>query len=552
MNYSSSRASHVKRTTDLKACTHPWVSRVRVRSAGSMSSQFLAGLFAVGVLVGGCTTVGPDYVKPSADVAQQWMEIDDPRIKAEPADHRDWWTVFNDPVLNFLVDTAYKQNLTLRVAGVRIMEARAQLGIAVGLQYPQTQELGTSYNRVTLSENVSPSGSPVVDTNFDLFQLGFDAGWELDFWGRFRRGVESDNAGLGASIANYDDILVSLVAEVAATYVEIRTFEDRLKLARTNVKLQERSFRIADVRFRHGLVTELDAQEARANLRNTEALIPELETGFRQAQNALSILLGMPPQDLRDVLGGPMPIPTPPPDVAVGIPAELLRRRPDIRRAEREAAAQSAQIGVAASDLYPRISIGGAIGVSSSDTDNLFKLGSMTGFGGPSIVWPIFHYGRFTNNIRVQDARFQEVVVNYQNTVLEAAAEVENAMVAFLRAQEQVKFLADAVNASKRAVDLALIQYREGLVAFTRVLDSEERLVSQQDRLAQTTGAIANNLIATYKALGGGWQIRQGQDFIPEQMKQEMRERTNWGDFLTSPENVSPKPVGIIPASPDW
>jgi NodT family efflux transporter outer membrane factor (OMF) lipoprotein len=499
-----------------------------------------------------CTTVGPDYARPPADVAKQWMEVDDPRFKAEPADHREWWTVFNDPVLDFLVDTAYKQNLTLRSAGIRILEARAQLGIAVGNQYPQTQQATARYARVTLSEELSLVGVTPSDTNFNLNLIGFDASWELDLWGRFRRGVEAGNADLGASMAHYDDILVSLVAEVAATYVQIRTFEERLKVARQNVKTQERSFQIASVRFRNGAVTEVDVQQARSNLRNTEALIPELEKGLRQAQNALSILLGMPPGDLKDVLGSPISIPTVPPDVAVGVPADLLRRRPDIQRAERLVAAQSARIGIAESDLYPRISIAGSFGWTANDITDLFTQASFAGFGGPSVIWPIFNYGRIKNNVRVQDARFQQLVVDYQNTVLKAAEEVENAMVAFLRTQEQVKFLADSAEAARRWVDLSLIQYREGLVDFTPVLVAQDFLAKQDDRLAQTTGNIVISLIAMYKGLGGGWEIRIGKDFVPVQTKQQMQDRTNWGDLLTSPEDLSPKPVGVIPAAPDW
>ncbi|MFQ5993151.1 MAG: efflux transporter outer membrane subunit, partial [Nitrospiraceae bacterium] len=536
-------------TIHRRASAIPRGSPLRVRSVGSGLLKSFAGLIAVTLLVTACTTVGPDYVKPGADVADQWIDVDDPRVKADPVQYRDWWTVFNDPVLDFLVATAYKQNLTLRAAGVRILQARAVLGLSVANQYPE-QEVRASYTRVTLSENTSPTGSPPGETDFNVYQLGFDASWELDFWGRFRRGVESSNADLGASIANYDDILVSLVAEVAATYVQIRTFEERLKFARANVKVQERSFRIADVRFRNGAVTELDVQEAKGSLRNTQALIPELERGLRQAQNALSVLLGMPPQDLRDILGGPMRIPTAPPDVAVGVPAELLRRRPDIRRAEREAAAQSAQIGVAVADLYPRLSILGTIGISSSDFAEFFTTGSVTGFGGPSVVWPVFNYGRFRNNIRVQDGLFQELVVDYQNTVLKAAQEVEDGLVGFLRNQEAVGFLTDAVKATKRSVDLSLIQYREGTVDFNRVLDAQTRLVEQQDRLAETTGDISLSLVATYKALGGGWESRVGQDFVPPETKEIMRARTNWGGLLTSPENVTPKPVRIIPAAP--
>ncbi len=552
MPYSRPVASHTSSATAQAGCTRLRSSPLHVLRVRSLSLHSLAGLLAVTLVVSGCTTVGPDYVRPPGPVAEQWIDIEDPRIKAEPAELIDWWTVYNDPVLTFLVEAAYKQNLTLQIAGLRILEARAQLGIAVGRQYPQVQQATGSLTRVELSDN-APN---VVQTSFTDVRMGFDTAWEIDFWGRFRRGVEAGNADLGASIANYDDVLVSLIAEVAATYVQIRTFEERLRLARANVKIQEESLRIATVRFRHGAVTKLDVQEATGNLRNTEALIPELETGLRQAKNTLSILLGMPPHDLQDVLGGPRPIPTAPADVAVGVPAELLRRRPDIRRAERDAAAQSALIGIAKADLYPRFTLAGFVGLQSSDTGmatlaDLFTGDSFTGFVGPALSWPLLNYGRLKNNVRVQDARFQQLVINYQNTVLKAAEEVENAVVAFLRAQEQARFLSAAVQATKGAVDLSLIQYRGGAIPFDRVLISEERLVAQQDRLAEAKGAISVNLIAMYKGLGGGWQIRRGQDFVPGEIQEVMRTRTNWGGLL-APEAVSPKRTGILPSKPDW
>ena len=552
MPYSRPVASHTSSATAQAGYTRLRSSPLHVLRVRSLSLHSLAGLLAVTLVVSGCTTVGPNYVRPPGPVAKQWIDIDDPRIKAEPAELIDWWTVYNDPVLTFLVEAAYKQNLTLQIAGLRILEARAQLGIAVGRQYPQVQQATGSLTRVELSDN-APN---VVETSFTDVRMGFDTAWEIDFWGRFRRGVEAGNADLGASIANYDDVLVSLIAEVAATYVQIRTFEERLRLARANVKIQEESLRIATVRFRHGAVTKLDVQEATGNLRNTEALIPELETGLRQAKNTLSILLGMPPHDLQDVLGGPRPIPTAPADVAVGVPAELLRRRPDIRRAERDAAAQSALIGIAKADLYPRFTLAGFVGLQSSDTGmatlaDLFTGDSFTGFVGPALSWPLLNYGRLKNNVRVQDARFQQLVINYQNTVLKAAEEVENAVVAFLRAQEQARFLSAAVQATKGAVDLSLIQYRGGAIPFDRVLISEERLVAQQDRLAEAKGAISVNLIAMYKGLGGGWQIRRGQDFVPGEIQEVMRTRTNWGGLL-APEAVSPKRTGILPSKPDW
>lgn len=552
MLYSRSCASHTLSETALAGCARLRSRQTRVFRARSLSLQSLARLVAVTLVVSGCTTVGPNYVRPPGPVAEQWIDIDDPRIKAEPTDLMDWWTVFNDPVLTFLVNAAYKQNLTLHIAGLRILEARARLGIAVGRQYPQVQQAAGSLTRVELSDN-APN---VVGTSFTDVRMGFDTAWEIDFWGRFRRGVEAGNADLAASIANYDDVLVSLIAEVAATYVQIRTFEERLRLARANVKIQEESLRIATVRFRHGAVTNLDVQEATGNLRNTEALIPALETGTRRAKNALSILLGMPPYDLQDLLGNPGTIPTAPADVAVGLPAELLRRRPDIRRAEREAATQSALIGVAKADLYPRFTLAGFVGLQSSDTGmatlaDVFTGDSFTGFVGPAFSWPLLNYGRLKNNVRVQDARFQQLVITYQHTVLKAAEEVENAIVAFLRAQERARFLAAGVQATKQAVSLSRIQYRAGAIPFDRVLISEERLVVQQDRLAETEGAISANLIAMYKGLGGGWQIRRGQDFVPGEITEVMRTRTDWGGLL-APEDVSPKRTGVLPSKPDW
>ena len=285
-------------------------------------------------------------------------------------------------------------------------------------------------------------------------------------------------------------MLVSLTSEVARTYVVIRTFEERIQIARDNVRIQERSKRIADVRFQNGIVTELDVTQALSLLRNTEASIPALQTGLRQAQHALSTLLGMPPSDLQEVLGGEGTIPEPPVEVAVGIPAELLRRRPDIRLAELQAASQSALIGVARTDLYPRFTLFGSIGLQSSDKSatggtfsDLFDSDSITYTVGPGVQWSIFNYGRLKNNVRVQDARFQQLIVNYQNTVLRAAQEVEDGLVGFLRSQEEVKLRADSVAATKRSVDLSLIQYRDGVVDYQRVLDSQERLVGEQDQL---------------------------------------------------------------------
>ena len=501
-----------------------------------------AFLIFVALLLGGCA-VGPDFKNPEAPVPEKWLDHEQDKVVNEQTpDYSSWWTVFDDSVLTALIEKAYNQNLNLQIAGLRILEARAQLGIAAGEQYPQSQALtgGAIYN------NLSKNGANLAsaDRRFWDFKVGFDAAWELDFWGRFRRGVESAQAGLGATLTNYDDILVSLTAEVATVYNRLRTLEQRLHIARENVKIQQRSYEIADIRFKNGAVTELDPMQALSLLRNTEASVPQLQTLIKQSKYAISTLLGMPPSNLENILTGTSQIPVPPSKITLGIPAELLRRRPDVRLAELRAAAQSANIGIAKSELFPRFILLGSIGFESSDKgsfsasngahlNDLFNGSSFTWFVGPSVNWNILNYGRIKNDVRVQDARFQELIVDYQDAVLNAAREVEHGVVGFIGKQEEVVFLQSAVKAAKHSVDLAQIQYRDGAVDYIRVLDTQQNLFSQQDRLTSNKGQINNNLIAIYKAMGGGWELRKGHSFVPVNIRQEMRERTDWGDFMT-------------------
>jgi NodT family efflux transporter outer membrane factor (OMF) lipoprotein len=538
---------------------------LRVSRVAAIFCRAAVCLFTLVFLMSGCM-VGPDYVKPDVQVEEGWLQQHNQRIKSEPADFSEWWTVFNDPVLDNLIEMASRQNLDLQNAGLRILEARAQLGIAIGSQYPQTQQFSGEANANQLSDKAANEAT--LDRFYYNYQIGFDAAWEFDFWGRFRRGVESANASLYASLADYDDILVSLIAEVARTYLDIRTFEQRLVVTRENVKLQEKSLALAVARFEVGDTSQLDVSQAKALLKQTQATIPPLEASLRQAKNALAILLGILPTEVQDVLGPAQPIPTAPIEVAVGIPADLLRRRPDIRLAEFQAAAQSAQIGVAKADLYPSFSLVGSIGLQSTDKggvlsnnanfSDLFTSGGITYFIGPTFQWPIFNYGRLKNNVRVQDARFQQLVVNYQNTVLRAFQDVEDATVGFLRTQEQSVFLADSVEQYKLSVKLSLIQYREGLTSYQRVIDAQRNLAQQEDFFASATGSVGTNLIALYKALGGGWELRLGKDFIPEKTKEEMRQRTNWGDLLPPedlPDIEEQPPTGQavkVFHKPDW
>ena len=451
--------------------------------------------------------VGPNYCPPVAPIANQWIDAADPNVSNGPANVDAWWRTFNDPVLDSLIYTAYRQNLSLRVASFRILEARALRGIAVGELFPQSQQAFGSYTRTNNSLN-NPNAAPNRFT--DEWQTGTSLAWELDFWGRFRRAVESADANLDASIYNYDDVLVLLLSEVAQSYINIRTAEQRLEYAQKNVDDQQVSLNIADLKFRNGATTRLDVTQGQSNLSQTQATIPPLEAARRQAANRLCILLGIPPRNIDGILAGRSAIPSAPPQVAVGIPADLIRRRPDIRRAEREVASQSALIGVAASDLYPHFSITGTIFFDASRFKDLFNANSFAGNVGPSFNWNILNYGRLVNNIRVQDARFQQLAYQYQNIVLAANAEAENALIGFLKAQQSVKYLSTSTSAASESLGLVRDQYNAGKTDFNRVVNVEQLLTQQQDQLAVAQGAVVNNLVLLYKALGGGWQIRFG------------------------------------------
>ena len=533
-----------------------------VRSGKSSAILLFSGLISLLLLLGGCAMIGPDYVTPAAAEPEKWLQEQDPKIESKDANFSQWWSVFNDPVLNTLVESAYQQNLPLQISGLRVLEARAQFGIAIGFQYPQTQQANADGSANQLSKNAPNSGN--ADRYFYNYQSTFDAAWELDIWGKFRRAVQTGVANLEASIADYDDVLVALVAEVARSYIVLRTNEERLEVALQNVKIQKRSLEIAEVRFNAGAVTELDVVQAKSLLRSTEAQIPDFKTSIRQAKNALATLLGKLPGEIDHMLGGPGRIPEVPSEVAVGIPAELLRRRPDIRFAERQLAGQSALIGVAKADLYPHFSLFGSLGFQSSssvdgrsnnsDFSDWFKAESFTLNAGPAVSWDLFNYGQITNKVRVEDARFQELAVNYENTVLRAAREVEDAMVSFLRTQDSVGFLADAVKASKRSVDLSMIQYREGLTDYQRVLDTQRFLTASQDNLVFTVGSVDLSLIGIYKALGGGWQIRSTNEFVAKDIIEKMESRTDWGNLLSPDEYDYPayEEVTAILHSPDF
>ncbi len=539
----------------------------------------LLSMITATMVLAGCAKVGPDFTKPPAAVSSEWLSSDDERVKRESANYRAWWEIFNDPVLNNLIGKAYRENYSLKIAAVRVLEARAQLGIAVGELYPQSQQASgaLTFIRTSGSSSSSAGSQPAGTTgsgpsgqsgqsstgaggfqrSFWQDQINVNAAWEIDFWGKFRRNVESLDASLRATIFDYDSALVSLTADAANSYVQIRTLQKRLEIARENADTQRESLRIAEARFKGGTTSQRDVEQARTLLFNTLATIPNLQMQLSQLLHALSVLLGTPPEDLTKLLEGSQDIPCAPPSVAAGIPADLLRRRPDVRSAELRAAAQCAQIGFAKADLYPAFSLTGSFGFAAtsagrSSLSDIADWKSRTGSGGPSFQWNILNYGQITNNVRVQDARFQELLLTYQNTVLTAQQQVEDSLTGFLRSQENADYLAQSAQAAKHSLELAALQYREGSTDFTTVLTAQQALLTAQDSLATAIGNISGNLVGLYRAIGGGWEIAQGEDILPPDVKEAMARRTNWGRLLSPAAYMRDDSSRSDIRSPDW
>jgi NodT family efflux transporter outer membrane factor (OMF) lipoprotein len=531
--------------------------RIFVKKAGRLASA--AGLLGLATLPVGCA-VGPDFVPPEVPVNDDWLEHRDRRLSEHSGPRLYWWTVFKDPTLDRLVEIASEENLPVQVAGLRILESRAQLGVAVGNLFPQVQEGSGLAQENLLSSQVANQNVPGFRHLFPLYTLGFDAAWEIDFWGRLRRNVEAAEANVSATAADYDNALVSLTAEVARDYTSMRTYETLIYLARENAKVQKEGLDVAESRFRNGAVSDLDVTQARTLLESTLATIPEYQAEWQKAKNALSVLLGRPPGSVDALICRPAGIPSPPKRVVLGLPADLLRRRPDVRAAELAAAAESARIGIAEAELYPRFVLMGQVSVQASDVHKLFAPHSLAYTLGPTFTWPILNYGQITNNVRAQDARFQQALVNYEQTVLSAQREVEDGLIGYLKEQESAVNYQRAVKAALESVRLSMIQYREGATDYQRVLDSQTQLLQQRNRLAETRSLIALDLIGVYKGLGGGWEIRDGKPVVPVEVQADMAARTNWGDLLPAPPPPPtdalplPTPAGFAPAlrPPDW
>ena len=492
-----------------------------------------AGVLAGALLLSACTTVGPDFRRPGAPLwLDNWKAGSLESLRVDPRGPRgiqlhEWWRNFNDPVLDRLIAEAQRANPNVKTAGLRIMEARAQLGIAGSTRYPQVQQVTADALRA------GEQRAGARDFSATSVSAGFQIGWEIDFWGRFRRGIEAADAGYFASIAQYDDLQVLMAAQTASLYCSIRTVEARLVIARQNAALQKRSLEIAERLYRGGTESELDVQQATAQYLGTLATIPQLESVQRQTENALSILLARAPGPLPEMAAGKDVIPQAGLDVIVDMPADLLRRRPDLRAVEMQMAAQSALIGVSTADLYPSISLLGLVGLSGTSVRGSPNVLSW-GFG-PSLTWNVFDHGRLSNTVLVQDARFQQLYEQYQDAVLRAAREVDDAAVGFAKTGEQIALLTESVRAAQRSLDIATLQYREGLVDFERVLDAQRVFFSQQDILVTSRGNLTQSLIALYKAMGGGWEQGRSRPVLDDVTRQIMSQRSPWKGLLMAP-----------------
>lgn len=507
-----------------------------------------------------CTTLGPDYVHPEQTALPSDWSVEKAAQDTQQSEQKlqQWWQQFNDPTLNQLVEMASQQNLDLEAAGLRIVQARSLLGISTGLQYPQVQ---------TVSGNLARAY--VNDQGVNNAALSFDAGWEMDIWGKYARGIESAEAGYYASIASYHDIMVTITSEVARNYINYRTFQERILLSRRNIEIQERVVNITQVQFDSGNVTELDVQQAKNQLFNTKAAQPSLEIAMKQSRTALALLLGVLPEDVEKLLqsdgfaqrmadyenqfksSGIKPalsgndersIVPRPPLLDDKVDANLVMRRPDLQVSEMQARAQSAQIGVAETALYPSFTLFGSIGIDSTvpDGSSFSFSDSLTMVAGPSFSWNIFQYGRVKNNIRFEDARFQETITNYNKKVLQAVNEVTNALEAYDLYLEQKSLRLQSVNSSIRAFNISMTQYENGQISFERLLNSVEKMTRAEDSYATIKGNVANQVVALYKALGGGWETQTGKPFLSETVAKQMQDRSDWDDLLDEEERVLP------------
>jgi len=476
-------------------------------------------LVVLASLSAGCM-VGPNYERPAIDMPARWSEAPQASRPAATEPSR-WWTAFADPELDSLVERASRANLDVGIAEARIREARANRGIAAAPLWPSVTAAG-SYTRSLQSDNTSgsstngsQSGAPFGRFNnqpTDMYQLNFDSSWEVDLFGGTRRSVEAAQASLEASYFDLGDVLLTLLGDVARNYIELRGFQSQLDIARSNLAAQEDTLSLTRARYQGGLASDLDVARAEAQVETTASQIPTLDTSYKDAVHRLGVLLGEAPGALLDELASTRPIPVADAAIPSGLPSDLLRQRPDIRRAERQLASATAQIGVATSDLYPKFSLVGSAGLESLKTSNFFSEGSKLWSIGPSITWPIFQGGQIVATIEVRNAQEQQALLTYRKTILTALEDVENAIVAYTQEHDRREALAAAVTSNQRAVDLATVLYTRGLSDFLNVIDAQRNLFQAQSDLAQSETNASTDLVALHKALGGGWDALPAAD----------------------------------------
>ncbi len=454
-------------------------------------------------LLGGCL-VGPDHVLPTAPLSDQWKKPSQEVHACGVGSQYPWWTDFQDPALDSLIERAILANPNLRKARYRVLEARARLGVVNGELFPDMNGTGSYFYR-----RASGNGSPFSVQNqqsFNFYSFGFDASWEIDLWGKLRRAVQAADAEVGSAASDYHDALLTLLGDVAAAYVELRMYQERIAVAYENLRIQENTLHQVSARKGVGLVRPLDVEQARSTFYATQSTLPTLEIGLEKAENRLCILCGAAPYDLQAELGTNGKIPIAQSETTLGMPADLLRRRPDIRRAERKVASESARIGVAVAELFPQVTILGTLGVDSQDVSVLFTTDSLVHRVGPSIRWNILNFRRIRNGIWAQRARYQQSRYQFESQVLFAAEEVENALVSYQREQARMQTLELGVKAARESVRLSKMYYSQGLAIFQTVSDTQRSLLVLQDQWTASRASVSLNRIALYKALGGGWR----------------------------------------------
>ncbi len=469
----------------------------------ALSLMLFQGCFGIG------PKLGPDYKPPNLEMQDAWHQEITKGLADGKANLKTWWTVFNDPVLNRLIERAGNGNLELRVAYARIKEASAIRGIAAGERFPDLNATGDA-RRIRSPHTLLPPTTQRSRTD-DFFKFGGEGSWEIDFWGRIDRSIESADASLEASMEDYRDILVVLYAEVSYNYVEVRALQDRIKYVRGNIETQRKSLQLTKDRFDAGLAPDLDVQQAELNLAKTESTLPTLQMLLVQTINRLGVLLGEHPGTLHEELEKPAYIPKQYDQITVGLPVELLRQRPDIRQAERKLAAQTALIGVAKADLYPSFSLLGTFEMAANDFSDAisYSKSRMHSFG-PSVRWNIFDGGRVRNRIMVEDARTEQALNRYEQTVLTALEDVENAVVSYNQEEMRRGALERSVMAARKSTELVKTLYINGLTDFQNVQEMERFQFEQEDQFAESEGKVIQNLIRIYRSLGGGWDPELG------------------------------------------